>query len=195
MKNLKSIGCIFFLLFSVEVLGANEKVKPLPIIQDIFSKAKSKEFKLDKKLQNKVSFYFDYDKMGTNILAQFATKNNQQDVTWFKNTIKGIITRTVYPEARDFLSKVKISHEMSEQSKNLAQVLTLISKRGEETEILSDFVKRHGKWRIINISIDDESWVENIQEQVHKTLKEKGWKELRKSLTNRLKELIKEDQG
>jgi ABC-type transporter MlaC component len=188
-------GVLFFLMFSVEILGATEKVKPLPIIQDIFSKAKSKTFKQDKKLQKKVSFYFDYDKMGTNILARYATKKNQTDVKWFKKTIKGIITRTVYPEAREFLSKVKISHEISEESKNSVQVLTLIKKRGEETEILSDFVKKQGKWRIINISIDDESWVENIQEQVHKTIKDKGWKELRKSLTKRLNELIKEDEG
>ena len=166
VKNILYFKVLLIFLFSVQVLGATEKVKPLPIIQDIFSTAKSKAFKKDKKLQRKVSFYFNYDKMGTSILAQYATKNNLSDVNWFKKTIKGIITRTVYPEAREFLSKVSISHEIAEKSKSSIQVLTLLKKRGEETEVLSDFIKEQGKWRIINISIDDESWVENIQERL-----------------------------
>jgi ABC-type transporter MlaC component len=194
-KKMKILGVLFLLSISFEILGATEKIKPLPIIEDIFSTAKSKEFKKNKKLQNKVSFYFDYDKMATDILAQFATKSNQTDVAWFKKTIKGIITRTVYPEAREFLEKVKITHEIAEQAKDSMKVLTIIKKRGEETELMSYFAKRQGKWRIINISIDDESWVGNIQEQVHKTIKEKGWTELKKSLSKRLNELVKEDEG
>ena len=183
------------LFFSFESLAAKEQVKPLPIIQDIFTKAKSQNFRKNKKLQNQVSYYFDYEKMGLDILDQFAIKRNKKDVSWFQNIIKDIITKTVYPEAQDFLSKVKISHEISEQSKNSIQVLTLITKRGEETEVLSFFKKLKGKWRIVNISIDDESWVENIQTQVHKTIKEKGWTGLKKSLSKRLKELLQESKG
>jgi ABC-type transporter MlaC component len=195
MNSAKTIFTILILLTFAANTFAAEKLKPLPIIQDIFTKASSREFKKSKTLQKMVSHYFDYDKMGVTILAQFASKQSSSDISWFKNTIKGIITRTVYPEAREFLSKVKITHQLEEETKDSVQVLTLIKKRGEETEILSDFVKESSKWRIINISIDDESWVENIQEQVHKTIKEKGWIELRKSLSKRLNELIQEGRG
>lgn len=194
-KKILSIVALLAVSFSFETLAAKEQVKPLPIIEDIFTTAKNPEFKKNKKLQNKVSFYFDYEKMGLDILDQFAKKQSKKDVSWFQKTIKDIITKTVYPEAREFLSKVEISHEISEQTKNSIEVLTVIKKRGEETEVLSYFKKLKGKWRIINISIDDESWVENIQEQVHKTIKEKGWGGLKKSLTKRLNELIKENKG
>ncbi len=195
MKRL--IPNILFLLFifSSNSSAAVKKAKPLSIIQDIFTKAKSKSFRKNKSLQNEVSFYFDYQKMGLDILAELARKQSQKDIIWFQKTIKTIITKTVYPGTRKFLSKVEISHEISEQTKSKMQILTILTKRGEETEVLSYFRKRNAQWRIVNISIDDESWVENIQEQVHKTIKEKGWRELKKSLTKRLKELAKENKG
>ena len=55
--------------------------------------------------------------------------------------------------------------------------------------MVSRFKKVKNKWKIVDITIDDESWVENIQEQVHKTIKKKKWSGLKSSLSKRLKDL------
>jgi ABC-type transporter MlaC component len=49
--------------------------------------------------------------------------------------------------------------------------------------------KINGDWRVVDVAIDDESWVSTINEKVAKTLKEKGWNGLKDLLNKRLKEL------
>jgi ABC-type transporter MlaC component len=70
-------------------------------------------------------------------------------------------------------------------------LLTIVSKRGEETEVLLTFMPFKKGWRIIDVAIDGESWVQNIQEQVFKTIKKDKWAGLKKSMNKRLSKLYK----
>jgi hypothetical protein len=62
---------------------------------------------------------------------------------------------------------------------------SLWTKKGGQDEK----VDTHGEWRVVDVAIDDESWVSTINEKVSKTLKEKGWNGLKDLLNKRLKEL------
>jgi hypothetical protein len=42
---------------------------------------------------------------------------------------------------------------------------------------------------VVDVAIDEESWVKTINEKVQKTLKEKGWPGLKDLLNKRLNEL------
>ena len=52
-------------------------------------------------------------------------------------------------------------------------------------------IKVGSSWKIIDLSIDEESWVKTINERMSKTLKEKGWTGVKELLNNRIKALNK----
>lgn len=184
-KPMKYIVIIFTsLIFSYSSFATET---PLEIIQIIFNKAMQKKFSKDVLAQKYVTDHFDFKLMSQKILKK--QQPNKKEFNWFQNQIKEIVTRTVYPKATDFLSEVKTEHEIVEKGKAKFSILTLVKKRGEESEVISYFEKVGSTWRIVDISIDDESWVQNIGDQVRRTIKKKKWSGLKKSLNKRLTDL------
>ena len=74
---------------------------------------------------------------------------------------------------------------------NKATVPSTVSKRGEKTDVSYSLIKVGSSWKIIDLSIDEESWVKTINEKMSKTLKEKGWSGVKELLNNRVKALNK----
>lgn len=188
MRNIrvKILMTSFALLFTLGQTSAQ-----IEVIDKIFQTANKDNFSTDKKSQDFVSDHFNFDKMSKLILGSELKKQSAKEVKWFTNQIKSIIRKTINKKATDFLRKVKFQHEYVEKGKSKSSILTIVSKRGEESEVITKMEKEGDLWKITDISIDDESWTENIRTQVHKSIKEKGWKGLKDSLKKRLDELEK----
>lgn len=167
---------------------------PKEIINEIFTITKNPKIESDESLQTKVNSYFSYSLMTKIILKNQLKKRSQKEIKWFQDTIEEIITKSVYPEAPSFFKNVTIEHEAPEKNKKLITILTIVTKRDEETEVQSTFTKIENSWKIIDISIDDESWTENIKEQVDKNIQQKGWSGLKNAMNKRLKEIKNESK-
>jgi ABC-type transporter MlaC component len=154
--------------------------EPEEIIKDIFAKAGKENLLNNQKAKLEVESHIDFAEMTKSILKEEVSKQNPTEIKWFENTIKEIITRSVYPSAPKFLDNVKISFKKIQNVGDLVKVASSINKKGEITSV---------DWKVVDVAIDDESWVSTINEKVQKTLKEKGWKGLKDLLSKRLKDL------
>ncbi len=157
----------------------------------IFKVLSENSFPSNLKGQRMVTRSFDFNSMSQKILGSEAKKHVASEINWFSKTIQNIVTKTVYPEAPGFFQGVKITYEDLEKIGKLYTLLCVVSKRGEETEVLLTFKKSGKMWKILDVALDDESWVENIREQVLKTIKKDKWQGLKKSLNKRLRDLSK----
>lgn len=134
---------------------------------------------------------FNYSQMSKTILGKDLLGQSATEVQWFEKSIREIITKTVYPKAPDFLSNVKITYKKTIIDGDKAIVGSTVSKKGEVTDV--DYVlmmdKAKNAWRVVDVAIDQESWVQTINEKMSKSYKEKGWKGVKDLLSKRIKEL------
>ena len=166
-------------------------VAPEALIQNIFNLAQKENPLNNSKLKSELDGHFDYKQMSLNILGNEIKKRSASDLKWFEVSIKEIITKTVYPKAPEFLRGVKITYGSTLIDGNKATVPSTVAKKGEKTDVSYTLIKGQSGWKVIDVSIDEESWVKTINEQMDKALKEKGWNGVKELLNNRLKALNK----
>ena len=185
-KTLLSLG---FLALTLIISNVNAATTPEELIKDIFAKAAKENLLTNSKAREDVEDHIDFEEMSKSILAAEYSKRSAAEIKWFEVTIKDIITRSVYPSAPKFLENVKITYKKTKVTENTAKVSSSVSKKGEAVDV--DYVlKKFGNdWKVVDVAIDEESWVKTINEKVQKTIKEKGWSALRDLLNKRLNEL------
>lgn len=166
-------------------------VTPEAMIQNIFLLAQKENPINNPKLKSELDSNFDFKLMSLNILGAEASKRTAAELKWFEESIKEIITKTVYPKAPEFLTGVKITYRNTLIDENKATVPSVVAKRGEKTDVSYSLVKQGTSWKVVDVSIDEESWVKTINEKMAKTLKEKGWSGVKELLNNRIKALNK----
>lgn len=188
MKLIFSLLLLFPLFVKAQT---TESPTPEILIQNIFKMAQNENPLKNVKLKQELDSQFDFKTMSLNILGNDSTKVNANELKWFEQSIQEIITKTVYPKAPEFLKGVKISYKSTLIDNNTATVPSVVSKRGEKTDVNYTLLKSGNTWKVIDVSIDEESWVKTINEKMKKTMKEKGWKGIKDLLTKRIKELNK----
>ena len=168
---------------------AVESAGPQNIVELIFSKAGKTLVTSDKKLQNEINEQIDFSEMAKDVLGKEFKNRSALERSWFQETLKEIITRTVYPEAPKFLKRVKIQYKKVKEYGKRATVNSIVLRRGEETEV--DYALRRigERWKVVDVAIDGESWVDNISEQVHRTIRKRKWAGLKSRLGRRLASL------
>lgn len=186
-KNLINFYILFLGLTLLTSLQAAST--PEDLIKDIFVKVGKENLLLNLKSKEEVELHVDFNEMTKVILGQEGPKRSASELKWFENTIKEIITRSVYPSAPKFLENVKITYKKTKLNSDDAKVFSSVSKKGESTDVDYLLKKTGADWKVIDVSIDEESWVKTINEKVQKTIKEKGWTGLKDLLTKRLNEL------
>lgn len=177
----------FLLLLPVFVKA--ESAAPEVLIKDIFALAQKENPLKNPATKEALDSYFDFKKMSLNILGDEAKKRNASDLKWFEDSIKEIITKTVYPKAPEFLQGVKITYKTTLIDENKAIVPSVVAKKGEKTDVSYTLAKSGNTWKVTDVSIDDESWVKTINDKMKKTLKEKGWNGVKEMLNKRIKTL------
>ncbi|MBC7713675.1 MAG: ABC transporter substrate-binding protein [Rhizobacter sp.] len=184
---MKFILLAFLLLLPVFVKAqTTSNDAPETLIQNIFTLAQKENPLHNPKTKAELDSHFDFHQMSLNILGSEAKKRSAADLKWFEDSIKEIITKTVYPKAPEFLKGVKITYKSTLLDDNKATVPSVVAKKGEKTDVKYKLVKSGSEWKVIDISIDDESWVNTINDKMTKTLKEKGWSGVKDMINKRV---------
>jgi len=187
----KILILLSFVLLNTTSFALQAAGNPEELIKDIFQKTGQENLLLNAKLKEEVESHIDFSEMSKTILAAEYSKHSSGDLKWFENTLKEIITRSVYPSAPKFLENVKITYKKTKTNEVDAKVSSSVSKKGESTDVDYLLKKINNEWKVVDVSIDEESWVKTINEKVQKTIREKGWNGLKDLLNKRLIELKK----
>lgn len=183
-----SVVSLVFLSFPKATLG---QTTPEVLIKEVFDVAQKGNPLDNPSTMTFLDERFNFSQMAKNILGKDLLGQSSSEVQWFEKSIREIITKTVYPKAPDFLSNVKISYKKTIVDGEKAIVGSSVSKKGEVTDV--DYVltldKAKNVWRVVDVAIDQESWVQTINEKMSKSYKEKGWKGVKDLLNKRIKEL------
>ena len=164
---------------------------PRQVVDEIFVKVSRSEISKNNKLQHEVTKNFDFQHMGKSVLGARFSKLSKSERVWFVRTLKRIITESIYPNALDFFAGVKTTYEKTKTKKGIASLTSVLEKKGEETDVAYRFHKVSGSWLLIDVEIDDESWIEGIKEEVQDVLQKEKWSGLKKRLNRRLAKLKK----
>lgn len=188
----------FFSVISMEIVADTSEISkeitkdPQKVIETIFATAQKGNPLESKDSTALLDQLFNYNQLALNILGKGIPNLGAADVSWFQKTIKEIITKTVYPKSTDFLKNVKITYRKTQMENSKAKVSSVVQSKGEETDVVYILEKTSDeKWRVVDVAIDDESWVKTINEKMMKSYKEKGWKGVKDLLNKRLAELKK----
>ena len=129
----------------------------------------------------------DFDALARAALGK--QKASPDDFAWFRNTLQEIIARTVYPKAPDFLSGVKITYNAVDTKGEKAKVKSTVQNKADLTDVDYELAQEKGAWRVVDVAISGQSWVESIREEVGKVLKKSKWKGLKEKMNKRLNDL------
>jgi len=177
-------------------LSAHAAPPPKAVVEEIFKKASNAAVKTDADVQSEINKSVDFARMGRLVLGKEISKIPSAEVSWFTATLKEIITRTVYPNAPEFLTGVKIEYGSVSVKGKRAVVKSTVENKSDFTDV--DYtleMQADGSWRVVDVSLDGESWVDSIRDQVLETLKKDKWAGLKRKLSDRLAELNKEKQS
>jgi ABC-type transporter MlaC component len=170
-------------------LGAHAAAsEPKAVVQEIFQKAGVAEVATDASKQAEVSTYVDFDALARSALGK--QKPSAEEFAWFRDTLKEIIARTVYPKAPDFLSGVKINYNAVDTKGKSSTVKSTVQNKADLTDVdykLSDEGEKG--WKVVDVSISGQSWVESIRDEVGKVIKKSKWAGLKQKMNKRLNEL------
>lgn len=184
MKIILSFLLLVTLIVKAEAV---EIQKPEEVIQKIFTLAASDNLHKNQTVKTELDNYVDFKEMSQNILGSEVNKRSKEDLLWFEKTIKEIITKSVYPEAPAFLKGVKISYRTSIIDNDKATVPSVVAKKGERTDVGYKLkLNSKNEWKVVDVAIDDESWVKTINQNLQKTMSEKGWNGIKTLLNNKL---------
>lgn len=177
-----------FFLMLLSLLAMAEEKDPKAVVEEIFTRAGQEQIK-ELAAQEEVNRLVDFEQMARASAPK--GKIPESEFSWYKNTLKAIITKTVYPEAPNFLKDVSISYKAVEINGDTAVVHSVVKRKADLTDVNYKFKKIGGEWKVIDLSLDGESWVGNIKDQVTSSLKKKQWKGLKEALQKRLAKLEK----
>ncbi len=183
MRNLLLIASLLLPALTVAA-------EPKEVVQDIFAKAGVPETATDSARQAEISAHVDFDTLAKSALGKEFKKASAADYQWFRDTLKEIITRTVYPKAPEFLQGVKIVYNSVDTKADVSKVKSTVQNKADLTDVDYQLGRnKSGDWKVTDVSIAGQSWVDSIQEQVSQVIRKKKWKGLRDSMSKRLSDI------
>ena len=102
---------VLLLILSVKVEAQENAEVPESLIKNIFTLAQKENALKNPKSKSEIDTHFDWRQMSLNILGSESKKRSATELKWFEESIKEIITKTVYPKAPEFLQNVKITYK------------------------------------------------------------------------------------
>ena len=167
---------------------------PRPAVENIFELAKSSDLATNEQAQRSINNFIDFTTITLNVLGKHVASVPKKDLVWVTNTLQEIIGLTVYPKAAEFLKDVTIKFGEEKIIANQATVYSTIKKKADTTEVNFTLKKIKDEWKVIDITLDDESWVLNIKTQVNDIIKKEKWDGVKKRLNNKLSKLKLENK-
>ncbi|MGZ3652479.1 MAG: ABC transporter substrate-binding protein [Bdellovibrionota bacterium] len=178
------------LLLAVSSSAHAAPAEPKAVVQEIFARASAPEVATDVKKQAEVNAFVDFDALAKAALGKQFKATPPAEFQWFRDTLREIIGRTVYPKAPEFLSGVKITYSSDEAKDGRAKVKSTVQNKADLTDVDYQLAsEKGGDWKVVDVAISGQSWVESIRDQVNNVIKKKKWKGLKDSMNRRLNEL------
>ena len=162
---------------------------PRNVVENIFQRASVPDIAKDLKKQGEVNSFVDFDALAKAALGQEFKKASSSDFQWFRDTLQEIISRTVYPKAPDFLSGVKITYNSVDTKGDSAKVKSTVQNKADLTDVEYVLSSSRGGWKVVDVSISGQSWVDSIRDEVGKILRKSKWKGLKEKMNRRLSDL------
>ena len=164
---------------------------PLEVVQKIFTLAGRPEVATELAKQAEVNAFVDFDALARAALGHQFKATPAAEFQWFRNTLQEIIARTVYPKAPEFLSGVKITYKANQlPGGQNTKVMSSVQNKADITDVDYQLAaEKSGSWKVTDVAISGQSWVESIREQVASVIKKKKWKGLKENMNRRLNEL------
>ena len=166
--------------------AAQGAASPKEEVQEIFAGASEAEVAKDAAKQEAVNAKVDFEALSSAALGKNAAAVPAAERSWFRNTLKEIISRTVYPKAPGFLSGVKISYSKVEEKGGQATVASTVQNKADLTDVSYTLAQKGGEWKVVDVAISGLSWVDSIRDQVDTTVKNKKWAGLKALMNKRL---------
>jgi ABC-type transporter MlaC component len=161
---------------------------PQGVVESIFTQAAVPMVATDTASQEGINAHVDFAALAKAALGK--TPASPAEQAWFRDTLKEIITRTVYPKAPEFLAGVKITYAQVEEKGSVATVKSSVQNKADVTDVNYKLAKgTAGAWKVTDVSIAGLSWVDSIRDQVRDTVRTKKWKGLKDAMNRRLNEL------
>lgn len=176
---------LFFIVLISHNSNANDPSKD--VVEKIFKWAKSKNVSKSTKLQDNINTLIDFEKISKSILGKHLKKRSSKDQIWFQKTLKEMLAKTLIPKAPGFLKEAKVKYKKTQQSDSKNTVVkSVIEYREDETEVDYKLKKYKNDWKIIDIIIDGDSWVNDIKEQVQDTLDIESWESFKNRINKKM---------
>lgn len=190
--NKKIIQALFFFVLSMFANANTNTSSPLDLAKSIVANASSDDIGKNKSKQREIEQNFDFEFMAKQVLLNRYSNIPHKDISWFEKSLKEILALNVYPKSADFFKNVSV--EFLDNVTMTEGPIILKSKvvaKGELIEVDYQFEKIKGQWKVVDVIIDEESWVTNIKTQVQNALKRETWSDVKKKLDGRIQQLRK----
>lgn len=191
---------LLFLLFVFIGLGVTTRVleakdpNPSDVILDIASYSKDvMDPKKGKKARKTIEGMVDFSAIARNSLGEYWPRLKGGDRSAFSRLLKEIIGRTVFPKAPEFFRNTNIKIEKQkflDSASKKAYVKSLVTHKKKKAIVEYWLEKRaRAGWQVVDLAIEEERWVENLNEQFLDIIDEFSYTELKKRMQKKLAEL------
>jgi phospholipid transport system substrate-binding protein len=161
------------------------------IVETIVDKAKTLDNKTTRAQNAKtIESLVDFRKLALDAMGSHSKSASPAQKTQVQELLRKIITKTVYPEAPRFFRDVKIEFKTSEEGAgNKAHVTSVITKGDRRSTVEYWLEPEGGQYRVVDLAVEGERWVENVHEQFDEIIKKNGVSGLIAKMKKRLSQL------
>jgi len=173
--------------------AANAATSPKDVVQTIIDRARALDDKA-KHAENThaIESLVDFHKLALDALGSDASEASAKQKNDIEALLKGIITRTVYPEAPKFFRDVTIAYTAEETGAHGATHITSVVTKGTKRSTVEYWLAPQADgagFKVVDLAIEGERWVENVHEQFDEHIRKKGVAGLIQKMKKRLGEL------
>ena len=131
----------------------------------------------------------DYETLSARALSDHWESRSEEDRARFVEMLRQLVERN-YEQNLERILDFEISYEDETQNEDETVVTTSARSRTQRrqppVEIQYRLVEREGEWRVVDVTTDGVSMVENYRSQFNRIIQRDGWDELIERMERRL---------
>ena len=147
----------------------------------------------DEASYKRIDNYFNFDAITSNAIEPHKAKFNSSQAKKLKTDLTQLIRIVAYPQSGTFYKESKYTYTEPAIKGKKALIIqnTYIPKEDLDLEIGYQWENAGGKWRITDITFDEDSIVKDYQNQFGRIISKNGVDGLLKKVEEKLKEMEK----
>lgn len=199
MRNIMVISFSYFSLLVMFSLASSPSwavpQDPKEVVETIIAKAKNLDNKKEfKQSSSTIESLVDFDLLTSEALGENYKTATTEQRTQIQELLKKILTRTIYPEAPKFFKNVKVNFTAQNADGSAAQrvhISSVVTKDSRRSTVEYWLAPRNGSYKIVDLAIEGERWVENVHDQFSELIEKKGVAGLISRMQKRASELAR----